>query len=544
MDINAWLLNLPATKVICIPPPKNNKRRLLSPPMSEPSTPEKRRKTGQERVQVVPEIDPERTPRADQQQQSHITQGLGFGGIFTPPVPTTAAGNSSAASVTSTDTSSTASTASGRSSPRKRQRTTKYVRFERLGHYDVPDPIKSTYSAIYRIASQLPFLPREQKAAVEQYQLRQEQQEQQQQQQARSRSSVYFRDKVQLLLLDRVFLPPTDTAAAATSPDGGGLLPGRCPMPAEIDYILDWTDKLLVRYGDEPLWNEKVHSRLLESVFQPPPPTSSSALGVIASSSSDDLLDDSIDFVNCTTATPFVEFVPPGCTAHKVDFSLFVNPFSTSVPATCTNPGRLRTAADRRHPLTHTFNHTEYAYLQSSPICVPIETKRPDRSVAEGELQLGVWLNCHWRFLASSIEIRLREKAAAAAHGSGASTADAMVGEATQAAAKPQAEYKAIIEQLASLPFIPGVHVIGTEWYVVYSTPPAAVLGTGGAMVGDDGGIGTRSNKVQLVGTVWRSQRIAAADTVVGVYQVAFALRELAKWGRDVYWPWFEKNIL
>lgn len=170
-----------------------------------------------------------------------------------------------------------------------------------------------------------------------------------------------------------------------------------------------------------------------------------------------------------------------------VDFCLYLNP---------TDSLALQ-ALGRRTP-TLTVNHTDFAPLQLSPIILSIETKRPGKELDAAQLQMGVWHAAQWAFLRSVIgltpqpltaeeEVLRKEKAKAA---------------------------------LAELGFIPGIIVQGHRWLFVFST-----------LEGD---------KTVL----WTERQFGTTQSILDTYAVVAGIRELARWARDVYVPWFQKSVL
>ncbi|KAM0200510.1 hypothetical protein ACHAPA_010710 [Fusarium lateritium] len=194
-----------------------------------------------------------------------------------------------------------------------------------------------------------------------------------------------------------------------------------------------------------------------------------------------------INFTTCTTARPHRRFVPYSSTAKMVDFCLYLNP---------TDSLALQ-ALGRRTP-TLTVNHTDFAPLQLSPIVLSIETKRPGKELDAAQLQMGVWHAAQWAFLRSVIGL----------------TSQPLTAE-EEALRKDKAN-----TALAELGFIPGIIVQGHRWLFVFST-----------LEGD---------KTVL----WTERQFGTTQSILDTYAVVAGIRELARWARDVYVPWFQRSVL
>ncbi|KAH7219898.1 hypothetical protein BKA60DRAFT_458136 [Fusarium oxysporum] len=194
-----------------------------------------------------------------------------------------------------------------------------------------------------------------------------------------------------------------------------------------------------------------------------------------------------LNFTTCTTARPHRRFVPYSSTAKMVDFCLYLKP---------TDSHALQ-ALGRRTP-TLTVNHTDFAPLQLSPIVLSIETKRPGKELDAAQLQMGVWHAAQWAFLRSVIGL----------------TAQPLTAE-EEILRKQKAN-----DVLGQLGFIPGIIVQGHRWLFVFST-----------LEGD---------KTVL----WTERQFGTTQSILDTYAVVAGIRELARWARDVYVPWFRANVL
>ncbi|KAF4343540.1 hypothetical protein FBEOM_2449 [Fusarium beomiforme] len=195
------------------------------------------------------------------------------------------------------------------------------------------------------------------------------------------------------------------------------------------------------------------------------------------------------NFTTCTTARPHRRFVPYSSTAKMVDFCLYL-------PTNATDADALQ-ALGRRTP-TLTVNHSDFAPLQLSPIVLSIETKRPGKELDAAQLQMGVWHAAQWAFLRSVVGL----------------TAQPLTAE-EEIQRKQKA--RVVLEQLG---FIPGIIVQGHRWLFVFST-----------LEGD---------KTVL----WTERQFGTTQSILDTYAVVAGIRELARWARDVYVPWFRANVL
>ncbi|KAJ4264307.1 hypothetical protein NW762_005503 [Fusarium torreyae] len=194
------------------------------------------------------------------------------------------------------------------------------------------------------------------------------------------------------------------------------------------------------------------------------------------------------NFSTCTTARPHRKFVPYSSTAKMVDFCLYLKSDVDS---------HALQALGRRTP-TLTVNHTDFAPLQLCPIVLSIETKRPGKELDAAQLQMGVWHAAQWSFLRSVIGL----------------TPQPLTAE------EEMARKKMADDKLAELGFIPGIIVQGHRWLFVFST-----------LEGD---------KTVL----WTERQFGTTQSILDTYSIVTGIRELARWARDVYMPWFRGNVL
>ncbi|KLU92362.1 hypothetical protein MAPG_11308 [Magnaporthiopsis poae ATCC 64411] len=127
------------------------------------------------------------------------------------------------------------------------------------------------------------------------------------------------------------------------------------------------------------------------------------------------------------------------------------------------------------------INHTEFRPLCDKPIAVSIETKRAGTHVDDSHLQLGVWQAAHWNMLETL---------------------------ASQSA-------------MEDLGFLPSIYIVGHEWKF------AAATRSGGRTT-----------------TLWTDCTIGSTSSIQGIYRIVWCIRRLVRYSTEVYWPWFESNVL
>ncbi|KAI1411642.1 hypothetical protein F5Y13DRAFT_165459 [Hypoxylon sp. FL1857] len=130
------------------------------------------------------------------------------------------------------------------------------------------------------------------------------------------------------------------------------------------------------------------------------------------------------------------------------------------------------------------INHTDYHALRRRPIVLSAESKKPGEGARNAHLQLSVWQAAHWATL---------EKLVATPDEGG----------------RP-----------ASIPFLPALIIQGHEWHFAATT---------------------RYNDQTVL---WIKQPIGATESILGIFQIICALRHIASWIREVYWPWYKRVIL
>ncbi|KAM0426050.1 hypothetical protein ACHAPT_008681 [Fusarium lateritium] len=194
------------------------------------------------------------------------------------------------------------------------------------------------------------------------------------------------------------------------------------------------------------------------------------------------------NYSTCTTARPHRKYIPYSSTAKMVDFCLYLDDEADTDALQ---------ALGRRTP-TLTVNHTDFAPVQLTPIVLSIETKRPGKELDAAQLQMGVWHTAQWAFLQSVI---------------GLTTRPLSVEEEILRRQKAETA-------LSELGLIPGIIIQGHRWHFVFST--------------------REGNKTVL----WTERQFGTTQSILDTYSVVAGIRELSRWARDVYVPWFRANIL
>ncbi|KAJ2891080.1 hypothetical protein MKZ38_000947 [Zalerion maritima] len=379
----------------------------------------------------------------------------------------------------STASISSSSARNRSSSPGKRKRTLAAPHngidwHPELDEYNVPDAVRDMYIHIAEVTDySYPFIPARLGQRL-----------------VRDYRSDRFTD-MHARLIKRLCLDESDEGA--DDKDNGDALvgaPGCFPDPDQVEEITSKTETAQIDGAAEDWWNDEVHSPLLKMVFRkrPCPLTTNGAATVTPVVQVGDVGGNDrqkttnkekeiregaqINTSICTSAIPASCFLPPLARAQRIDYCLYITPPESFLP-------QIRRAF---HTSTGSINHTDYNSLRTSPICLSIETKRHDGQAQEGELQLGIWLAAHWN--------SLRQVAVAGDN------------------------------DVRRLPFLPGVLVVGHQWYILYSICA-----------------GERTQ-------IWSRQFAGSSATVIGVYRIVYILRQLARWCLDIYWPWFSKHVL
>ncbi|KAL7783427.1 hypothetical protein V8C37DRAFT_413729 [Trichoderma ceciliae] len=262
-------------------------------------------------------------------------------------------------------------------------------------------------------------------------------------------------------------------------------LPGRIPSFDAIERVLRAARACEKLNHEEAGWNLEVHAHLLNTIFRDP----------ITGESND------FDTISCTTARPHREFKPILSTAKMIDLCICASlddnkELEAAIIDFCTKAPTL------------SINHTDFQPIQFRPIILSIETKKPDASIQQAQLQIGTWHAAQWAFLQWAIGEKLLEKRLS--QGLGEGTTD-----------KEQEEFeREKIAALSKLGFIPGIIVHGSQWLLVLSTY-------------DNGKT-----------TLWSGWPFGTTKGEMEIYAIIAGVRELTAWARETYLPWFKENIL
>ncbi|KAJ2901827.1 uncharacterized protein MKZ38_001365 [Zalerion maritima] len=267
--------------------------------------------------------------------------------------------------------------------------------------------------------------------------------------------------------------------------------PFRFPDPLAVADIVARAKRLQDMYHEETQWNHGIHSRVLSCLFLPiDDPVRAKSL---------------VRHSYCTTALPYSrpQKTQAGGQA-MVDLTLYVDPGAVRPPELQALVQERIAQVCHANALTRTVNHTDFPPLGTKPLCVGIESKRSAGDTDKADVQLGIWLSAHWRFLAHLLGGKSRHKRSGGA-GSG-TLADAA------------AANRKLAQELV---FLPGLIVEGHRWSLVVS-----VLDPQGTV------------------TIYNGMQIGSTDNALNVYKLLFALRILEKWATETYWPWFARSIL
>lgn len=197
--------------------------------------------------------------------------------------------------------------------------------------------------------------------------------------------------------------------------------------------------------------------------------------------------------MQCTTANMIKEYLPTNTPGKKVDFCLYLSPDEAgdAVAASVIQDYR------RRLPCA-VVNHTDFVPLRSRPVAVSVETKRRGADQpAEADLQMGTCHAAQWNLLSRLV----MDHETGADKGNGKSRG--VGGKA-----------------LDRLPFLPGIVVNGHSWNFVATT---------------------REGRKTIL---WQERCFGDTSNPLGVYKAVAGVQRLARWARDIYWPWYRENVL
>ncbi|KUI65298.1 hypothetical protein VM1G_00781 [Cytospora mali] len=202
-----------------------------------------------------------------------------------------------------------------------------------------------------------------------------------------------------------------------------------------------------------------------------------------------------IGTMQCTTANIIKDYLPTKTSGKKVDFCLYLSPDEAGDAVAASVIQEYR----RRLPCA-VVNYTGYVPLRSRPVAISIETKRRGADQpAEADLQVGTCHAAQWNLLSRLV----MDHETGADEGQGVGQGVAVGGKASD-----------------GLPFLPGVVVNGHSWNFVATT---------------------REGRKTIL---WQERCFGDTSNPLGVYKVVAGIQRLARWARDIYWPWYRGNVL
>ena len=128
------------------------------------------------------------------------------------------------------------------------------------------------------------------------------------------------------------------------------------------------------------------------------------------------------------------------------------------------------------------INHAYAPFFERRPIGLSVETKRLDGAIDEAQLQIGVWLAAQWNSL------------------------DQLCG--------------SVEEKTQALPYLPALVVNGHEWRWA---------------------VATREGRKTVL---YSSHLFGSTNEILGVMRVLAGIRLLLVYTEDIFWPWFQANVL
>ncbi|KAF9890014.1 hypothetical protein FE257_006694 [Aspergillus nanangensis] len=269
---------------------------------------------------------------------------------------------------------------------------------------------------------------------------------------------------------------------SAENEDG---LPGRIPTFEEVEKIHRKANECLEFNHEEASWNNQVHLRLLESIFE-------EVLGGQC---------DQFNAISCTTARPHREFKPALSPVKMIDICVY---------ASVDQDAELSASMTKFRSITptQTVNHTDFEPISMRPLLLSIETKKPGVHWDTAQLQIGSWHAAQWSFLRWAVGQKLRRQ---------------RVERLTEIHRINEEEEAFRVDELAvlsSLGALPGIIVQGHRWLLVLST--------------------YENGKTKL----WTDHQFGTTQSCLDIYAVIAGMRQLTAWARDVYLPWFKASIL
>ncbi|TKW60073.1 hypothetical protein CTA1_3145 [Colletotrichum tanaceti] len=188
---------------------------------------------------------------------------------------------------------------------------------------------------------------------------------------------------------------------------------GPIPNVELLKDIVESTDVCDAKQASKAIWHGEVHHKLLQAALRPKPnATKGRPVNVAITTSA------TVDRSICRTGP-----------TKMIDFAMYIDPDTDDCRQLAGADVENKMRALRQRSGTDTANSTRYFFLRNKPVSVSIETKRSE-GFETAILQMGTWHAAQWNFL------------------------EGVAGSSPY----PGPE------------FLPGLIVVGDEWYFVAST--------------------------------------------------------------------------
>ncbi|KAL8387060.1 hypothetical protein RB595_010186 [Gaeumannomyces hyphopodioides] len=198
-----------------------------------------------------------------------------------------------------------------------------------------------------------------------------------------------------------------------------------------------------------------------------------------------------VNVTPCTSARIQRDYLPASSqNGNMVDFCLSIDPKWPKGRMATTPALQAIDSISSRLP-GFSINHTDFRALSQKPIAVSIETKCLGGSVKTAEVQLGVWQAAQWKMLDALTKL------------------------------KPERDPPESLPLSLPRPdFLPAIYIVGHEWKF------AATI--------------KRGNETILL----TECLLGSTNRVQDIYKIIWAVRRLARYSVEQYWPWFLSSIL
>ncbi|KAL8398565.1 hypothetical protein RB596_005918 [Gaeumannomyces avenae] len=198
-----------------------------------------------------------------------------------------------------------------------------------------------------------------------------------------------------------------------------------------------------------------------------------------------------VNVTPCTSARIQRDYLPASSqNGNMVDFCLSIDPKWPKGRMATTPALQAIDGISSRLPGS-SINHTDFSALSQKPIAVSIETKCLGGSVKTAEVQLGVWQAAQWKMLDTLTKL------------------------------KPERDPSEPPPPSPPRPnFLPAIYIVGHEWKF------AAAIKRGDETI------------------LLTECLLGSTNRVQNIYKIIWAVRRLARYSAEQYWPWFLSNIL